>query len=210
MATGAKLLSKPGTPSHRRWGCPVCPRRADGSWHQPFLKLSQPSEFNSVGRKCSKATGVLFCCVFSTSQVAHDKSTRKGKYKGKRWRVKGMVSIQFLEGTVALVKWHDKDIGNKFKLNFNLNGISQVSWGFLFCFVLFCFESLHKGFPDSSDGKKYAYNAVGTGSVPGSVRSPGKGYSNPLQYSCLEKSQRNLVGYSPWGPKSQAFSWFSY
>ena len=63
-----------------------------------------------------------------------------------------MVSIQFLEGTVALVKWHDKDIGNKFKLNFNLNGLSQVSWGFLFCFVLF--ESLHKGFPGSSDGKK--------------------------------------------------------
>ena len=115
-----------------------------------------------------------------------------------------MVSIQFLEGTVALVKWHDKDIGNKFKLNFNLNGLSQVSWGFLFCFVLF--ESLHKGFPGSSDGKKYAYNPAGTGSIPGSVRSPGKGYGNPLQYSCLEKSQRNVVGYSPWGLKSQAFS----
>ena len=31
-------------------------------------------------------------------------------------------------------------------------------------------------------------------SIPGSGRSPGGGYGNPLQYSCLEKShgQRNL------------------
>ena len=26
-----------------------------------------------------------------------------------------------------------------------------------------------------------------TGSIPGSGRSPGGGYGNPLQYSCLEK-----------------------
>ena len=40
-------------------------------------------------------------------------------------------------------------------------------------------------------------------STPGSGRSPGGGHGNPLQYSCLEKphGQRNLVGYSPWGPK---------
>ena len=29
-------------------------------------------------------------------------------------------------------------------------------------------------------------NARDTGSVPGSVRSPGEGNGNPLQYSCLE------------------------
>ena len=36
-------------------------------------------------------------------------------------------------------------------------------------------------------------------SIPGSGRSPGRRYSNPLKYSCLENShgQRNLVGYSP-------------
>ena len=30
---------------------------------------------------------------------------------------------------------------------------------------------------------------------------PGKGNSNPLQYSCLEKSMHRggLEGYSPWG-----------
>ena len=40
------------------------------------------------------------------------------------------------------------------------------------------------------------------GSIPGSERFPGEGNDNPLQHSCLEKStQRNLVGYSPWGCK---------
>ena len=40
-----------------------------------------------------------------------------------------------------------------------------------------------------------------TGSIPGSRRSPGGGYGNPLQYSLPEKfhGQRNLTGYSLWG-----------
>ena len=33
-----------------------------------------------------------------------------------------------------------------------------------------------------------ARDARGTGSVPGSERSPGVGNGNPLQYSCLENS----------------------
>ena len=43
----------------------------------------------------------------------------------------------------------------------------------------------------------------GQGSIPGLERAPGGGNSNPLQYSCLEKShlQRSLAGYSPWGHK---------
>ena len=41
------------------------------------------------------------------------------------------------------------------------------------------------------------------GSIPRSGRSPGGGYGNPLQYSCLENphGQRSLVGYSPPGLK---------
>ena len=41
------------------------------------------------------------------------------------------------------------------------------------------------------------------GSIPGSGRSPGGGYGNPLEYSCLENphGQRSLVDYSPWGCK---------
>ena len=39
--------------------------------------------------------------------------------------------------------------------------------------------------------------------IPGSGRSPGEGYGNLLQYSCLENphGQRRLVGYSPRGCK---------
>ena len=38
------------------------------------------------------------------------------------------------------------------------------------------------------------------GSIPGLGRFPGEGYSNPLQYSCLENStDRGLESYSPWG-----------
>ena len=35
-------------------------------------------------------------------------------------------------------------------------------------------------------GKESACNAVDTGLIPGSGRSPGEGNGNPLQYSCLE------------------------
>ena len=33
--------------------------------------------------------------------------------------------------------------------------------------------------------KESAYNAGDVGLIPGSVRSPGEGNGNPLQYSCL-------------------------
>ena len=36
------------------------------------------------------------------------------------------------------------------------------------------------------DGKESACSAGDLGSIPGSVRSPGEGNGNPLQYSCLE------------------------
>ena len=56
------------------------------------------------------------------------------------------------------------------------------------------------GFPGGSEVKASASNVGDPGLIPGSGRSPGEGYGNPLQYSCLEKShgQRSLVGYSPW------------
>ena len=48
--------------------------------------------------------------------------------------------------------------------------------------------SVYKGFPGGSDGKASACNAQDPGLIPGSVRSPGEGNGNPLQYSCLENS----------------------
>ena len=53
-----------------------------------------------------------------------------------------------------------------------------------------------------ANGKEPAYQCRQTedsGSIPGWGRSPGGGYSNSLQYPCLEKSyrQRSLLGYGP-------------
>ena len=38
---------------------------------------------------------------------------------------------------------------------------------------------------DGSAGKESTCNAGDTGLIPGSGRSPGEEYGNPLQYSCL-------------------------
>ena len=40
----------------------------------------------------------------------------------------------------------------------------------------------------SYDGKESACGVGNVGSIPGSGRSPEKGYGNPLQCSCLENS----------------------
>ena len=45
------------------------------------------------------------------------------------------------------------------------------------------------GFPGGASGKETAYNVGATedeGLIPGSERSPGGEYGNPLQYFCLE------------------------
>ena len=42
------------------------------------------------------------------------------------------------------------------------------------------------GLPRWLSGKESLCNAGELGSIPGSVRSPGEGNGNPLQYSCLE------------------------
>ena len=42
------------------------------------------------------------------------------------------------------------------------------------------------GFSGGSVVKNPPANAEDTGLIPGSGRSPGGGYGNPLQYSCLE------------------------
>ena len=60
---------------------------------------------------------------------------------------------------------------------------------------------IYVSFPGGSDVKASACNAGDLGSIPGSGRSPGERNGNPIQYSCLEKSQRSLVGYSPWDCK---------
>ena len=55
------------------------------------------------------------------------------------------------------------------------------------------------GFPSGSDGKESTCNADDLGSIPGSGRSSGGGYSNLIHYSYLENphGQKSLGGYSP-------------
>ena len=48
-------------------------------------------------------------------------------------------------------------------------------------FVLLCPSLDHQGFPGGSDGKASASHVGDLGSIPGSGRSPGEGYGNPLQ-----------------------------
>ena len=62
-----------------------------------------------------------------------------------------------------------------------LSGIKHVQYPN----ITMCFLAVW-GFPHSSVGKKSACHAGDPGSIPGLGRSPGEGYRNPLQYSCLE------------------------
>ena len=48
------------------------------------------------------------------------------------------------------------------------------------------FSAEWHGLPWWLSGKESACNAGDAGRIPGSVKSPGGGYGNPLQYSCLE------------------------
>ena len=68
--------------------------------------------------------------------------------------------------------------------------------------VILSTDSL-SGFLGGSDSKESTCNVGNSGWVPGSGRSPGKGYNYPLQYSCLEKPMDRGVwqGYSSWGHK---------
>ena len=59
------------------------------------------------------------------------------------------------------------------------------------------------GVPSVSDRKESACNAGDLDSIPGLERSPDKGNSYALQYSCLENphGQKSLASYTPWGLK---------
>ena len=48
------------------------------------------------------------------------------------------------------------------------------------------------GFPGGSAGKESTCNTEDLGSIPGSVRFPGEGNVNPLQYSWLENSMDRI------------------
>ena len=103
------------------------------------------------------------------------------------------------------------------KVRHNWSDLAAAAWeikeNHTWCIELI---SATQGFPGGSDGKESTCNAGDLGSIPELGRSPGEGYGNPLQYSCLENApgQRSLVGYSPWAHKesdmTEQLSTFSY
>ena len=62
------------------------------------------------------------------------------------------------------------------------------------CDVIYTLVKLSRGFPGDSVVKDLPANAGDADSIPGSGRSPEKGNSNPLQYSCLG----NPMDREPW------------
>ena len=56
------------------------------------------------------------------------------------------------------------------------------------------------GFPGGSEVKKLPANAGDVGLIPGSGRSLGGGYGNPLGYSCLENPMDRGVCQATYSP----------
>ena len=70
-----------------------------------------------------------------------------------------------------------------------------------FLFFSTCFFVLFKSLASGdSDCKESTCNAADLSLIPGLGRSPGEGYSNPLQFSCLENSM-DRGACSPWNQK---------
>ena len=60
---------------------------------------------------------------------------------------------------------------------------------------------MYEGFPGGLVAKNPSANAGDVGSISGWRRSPGEG--NPVVLPGESHGQRSLVGYRPWGHKSQ-------
>ena len=88
------------------------------------------------------------------------------------------------------------------------SGVLTVTSFHISIFPIWQEARISQGFPSGASGKNLPAN-VGdirdVSSIPGLGRSPGGGYGNLLQYSCLEILQtripwtEELVGYSPQG-----------
>ena len=63
------------------------------------------------------------------------------------------------------------------------------------------FSAEWHGLPWWLSGKESACNAGDAGRIPGSVKSPGGGYGNPLQYSCLENPMDRGAWWATYSPQ---------
>ena len=76
---------------------------------------------------------------------------------------------------------------------FQAKGIVQIHWSRTEVTCSYFFRNVKKADVASQvvlEVKNPPANAGDTGSIPGSAGSAGGGNGNPLQYSCLKKSQR--------------------
>ena len=79
-----------------------------------------------------------------------------------------------------------------------------------YVFIRFIINHFIKKLFGGSGGKKSACNTGDLGLIPGSVRSPGEGLGNLLQYSCLENSVGRAWWAVPWGLKeSYVTEWWT-
>ena len=69
-----------------------------------------------------------------------------------------------------------------------------LDWDYEVSVSVCLFVYVYMGLPQWLSGKESTCHAGDGGSIPGSGRSPGGGYGNPLQYSCLE----NLMDRGTW------------
>ena len=77
-------------------------------------------------------------------------------------------------------------------------------------FSNYSFDKLHLnscGFSGGSVGKESACNAGDLGLIPGLERSPGKGNSNPLQYSCMENSMDRGTWWATVHGVTKSWTW---
>ena len=69
-----------------------------------------------------------------------------------------------------------------------------LDWDYEVSVSVCLFVYVYMGLPQWLSGKESTCHAGDGGSIPGSGRSPGGGYGNPLQYSCLEILWREEPG----------------
>ena len=65
------------------------------------------------------------------------------------------------------------------------------------------------GFPGGSNSEESACNVGDLGSIPGLGKSLGEGYSNPLQYSCLENPMDRGAWWATVHEVSKSRTWLS-
>ena len=163
-----------------------------------------PRPWNSPGKNTGVGCHFLLQCmkVKSESEVAQLCSTLSDPMdcSPPGSSIHGIFQARVLEwGAIAfsstyykatLIKTHG--IGEM--INIRISGPELIQYNF------WLLTAVPRSFPGGASGKESACQCrrrKDVGSIPGSGRSPGGRYGNPLQYSCLENSMDRGVWQAP-------------